>query len=58
VLIADATAYDCWLMVYLFGIVKCPRVSAARRDPPEFDRAQPHYRRALAPADAVGMRPL
>jgi tetratricopeptide (TPR) repeat protein len=31
---------------------------AAGRDSPERDRAQPHYRQALAVADELGMRPL
>jgi tetratricopeptide (TPR) repeat protein len=32
--------------------------SAARRDPPEHERAEAHYRQALALADELGMRPL
>jgi tetratricopeptide (TPR) repeat protein len=31
---------------------------AARRDPPEAEQAEAHYRQALALADALGMRPL
>ena len=31
---------------------------AARREPPECDQAEAHYRQALALADELGMRPL
>ncbi|MBI3325504.1 MAG: hypothetical protein HYZ81_02210 [Nitrospinae bacterium] len=31
---------------------------AARRDPPEAEQAETHYRKALALADELGMRPL
>src|SRR5262249_55077108 len=31
---------------------------AARREPPEIELAEAHYRQALALADALGMRPL
>ena len=31
---------------------------SARREPPELARAEDHYRRALALAEALGMRPL
>jgi len=35
-----------------------PGEIAARREPPQSDRAEDHYRRALALADEFGMRPL